>query len=180
MELTRHPSELLAQSGCLTFGVHIALFCTIVDRAIFPGLALRTVIHRIHLPLGSALGRARLDPRVVCRLLGAPRAEPRADPRVEAEYLEVCLEDTVLGGFSTKVVSVVLVTANESVQCSRGVFEKLTRKSSRRRQRVASRRVPLLHEVSKSIPLPHTFTYPSGSQPSWLGDTSRQSEPVSI
>lgn len=76
----------------------------------------RVVLHRIPLPLGSALGRARLEPRVVCRLLAVPRVALRVEPRVGAEYFEVCLEDTVLGGFSTKVVSVVLEPEDESVQ----------------------------------------------------------------
>lgn len=53
-------------------------------------------------------------PRVVYRLVAAPRAVPRDDTREPAAYLDVGLEEeeeevvVVFEGFSTKVVSVVL------------------------------------------------------------------------
>lgn len=60
------------------------------------------------LPRGSPLARPpRAVPRVVYRLVAAPRAVPRDSPRDPAVYLDVGFE-TVLGGFSTNVVSVVL------------------------------------------------------------------------
>lgn len=75
---------------------------------------------RVPRPRGRALGRARLllEPLVAYRLLAEPRvlplvlprAVPRAVPRVE--YLEVGLEEIVLGGCSTKDVSVVLGEIN--------------------------------------------------------------------
>ena len=67
-------------------------------------------IHRIPLPRGRALGRARcpLAPRVAYRLVAAPRVVPRDEPREGTESLEVCFEETVLGGCSTKEVPVLL------------------------------------------------------------------------
>ena len=64
----------------------------------------------VPLPRGSALARPpRAVPRVVYRLLTVPRAVPRDVPLKPAAYLDVGLEEeVVLGGFSTKVVSVVL------------------------------------------------------------------------
>lgn len=66
-------------------------------------------------PRGSALARPRVDdPRVAYRPVVEPRVVPRAAPRVvprvvpRVEYFDVGLEDTVLGGCSTKDVSVVL------------------------------------------------------------------------
>lgn len=73
----------------------------------------------VPLPRGSALGRApRAAPRVVYRLVAAPRAVPRDDTREPAAYLDVGLEEVVvvLGGFSTKVVSVVLRRKNPLAQ----------------------------------------------------------------
>lgn len=61
-------------------------------------------------PRGSALGRAPRAPRVAYRLVAEPRVVPRVVPRVGAEYFDVGLEETVLGGCSTKEVSVVLGT----------------------------------------------------------------------
>lgn len=71
-----------------------------------------TVLHRIPRPRGSALGRAPRAPRVAYRLVVEPRVVPRVVPRVGAEYFDVGLEETVLGGCSTKEVSVVLSTVN--------------------------------------------------------------------
>lgn len=81
------------------------------------------VLYRIPRPRGRALGRALLEPRVVYRLVAAPRVVPRVVPLVvprviprvvprvvpRVEYLDVGLEEIVLGGCSTKDVSVVLV-----------------------------------------------------------------------
>lgn len=59
------------------------------------------------LPRGKALGRARL-PLVVWRPV-VPRVEvDRVVPREGPEYLGVGFDETVLGGFSTNDVSVVL------------------------------------------------------------------------
>lgn len=63
--------------------------------------------YRMPLPRGKALGRARL-PLVVWRPV-VPRVEvPRVVPREDPEYLGVGFDETVLGGFSTNDVSVVL------------------------------------------------------------------------
>lgn len=78
--------------------------------------------YRTPRPRGKALGRARLleGPLVAYRLVAAPRVVPRAPPRVvprvvpRVEYLDVGLEATVLGGCSTKEVSVVLKDAINS------------------------------------------------------------------
>lgn len=55
-------------------------------------------------------------PRVVYRLVAAPRAVPRDDAREPAAYLDVGLEEVVvvLEGFSTKVVSVVIKVISPS------------------------------------------------------------------
>lgn len=45
---------------------------------------------------------------LVVPLVVPPRVVPRVVPRLGAEYFEVGLEETVLGGWSTKDVSVVL------------------------------------------------------------------------
>lgn len=89
------------------------------------GLQSLAAVHRTPRPRGSALGRARSVPLVAYRLVAEPRVVPVAEPlavplvvpprvvprvvpRPGAVYLDVGLEETVLGGCSTKEVSVVL------------------------------------------------------------------------
>lgn len=66
--------------------------------------------YRMPRPRGRALGRAPLAPRVAYRFAAEPRVVPLVVPLVGAEYFDVGLEETVLGGCSTKEVSVVLAS----------------------------------------------------------------------
>jgi hypothetical protein len=125
-------------------------------------------VHRTPRPRGSALGRPRSAPLVVYRpvaeprvvplvvpLVVPPRVVPRVVPRLGAEYFDVGLEETVLGGCSTKEVSVVLGEGQledpglESARrCCVNAFtgrmnQLLTRKSSRHRLVVVLRFPPL-------------------------------------
>lgn len=93
-------------------------------------------VHRMPRPRGSALGRAPRAPRVAYRLVAEPRVVPRVLPRVGAEYFDVGLEETVLGGCSTKEVSVVLGTVNGHVLARLALlieWSSLTGRSSRHR-----------------------------------------------
>lgn len=65
-------------------------------------------VYRMPRPRGKALGRAPRAPRVAYRFVDEPRVVPLVVPLVGPEYFDVGLEETVLGGCSTKEVSVVL------------------------------------------------------------------------